>query len=142
MAPLLLGSNIIEMNAFDVETYTNAEVVAVNQDDLGVQGSRVRVHEVVSPIVSTSVWARRLADGSVAAIFMNNLPFAHHVTCDAECWDALPFAQGTQLDVRDLWEHGPALQPTAVSGQIYAVRVHGSGGSKMFRMTPTGTTLV
>jgi alpha-galactosidase len=141
-APLLLGSNIVDMNAFDVETYTNAEVIAVNQDELVVQGTRVRVYEVIAPTVSTSVWARRLADGSVAVVFMNNLAYSYQVTCDSECWNALPFVSGTQLDVRDLWAHAPASQPTAVSGQDYVVQVGGNGGSEMFRMIPTGTTLV
>merc|ERR1712136_404003 len=142
MAPLLLGSNIVDMNAFDVETYTNAEVIEVNQDELAVQGSRVRVYEVIYPTVSTSVWARRLVDGSVAVVFMNNLAYDYQVTCDSECWNALPFVSGTHVDVRDLWAHAPASQSTAVSGQDYVVQVGGNGGSEMFRMIPTGTSMV
>ena len=40
-APLLIGSNMLHMNAFDVETYTNQEVISVDQDPLGIQGEIV-----------------------------------------------------------------------------------------------------
>jgi hypothetical protein len=34
-APLLIGSNVLGMSAWDLETYTNTEVIAVDQDSLG-----------------------------------------------------------------------------------------------------------
>lgn len=34
-APLLIGSSILNLTAWDLETYTNAEVIAVDQDALG-----------------------------------------------------------------------------------------------------------
>lgn len=34
-APLLIGSSILNLTAWDLETYTNAEVIAVDQDPLG-----------------------------------------------------------------------------------------------------------
>ena len=34
-APLLIGSNVLNMSAWDYETYTNTEVIAVDQDPLG-----------------------------------------------------------------------------------------------------------
>jgi len=37
-APLLLGSNIRQLSDFDLETYTNADVIAIDQDPLGIQG--------------------------------------------------------------------------------------------------------
>ena len=37
-APLLIGSNMLHMPPFDVETYTNPEVIAIDQDPLGYQG--------------------------------------------------------------------------------------------------------
>jgi alpha-galactosidase len=38
-APLLIGANPSRMSAFDLQTYANKEVIAVNQDVLGVQVS-------------------------------------------------------------------------------------------------------
>ena len=37
-APLLIGSNIRNLSSWDLETYSNSEVIAVDQDSLGVQG--------------------------------------------------------------------------------------------------------
>ena len=34
-APLLIGSNVLNMSAWDYQTYTNAEVIAIDQDSLG-----------------------------------------------------------------------------------------------------------
>ena len=34
-APLLIGSNILGLSAWDLETYTNPEVIAIDQDSLG-----------------------------------------------------------------------------------------------------------
>eukprot|EP01130_Rhizamoeba_saxonica_P012061 TRINITY_DN5046_c0_g1_i2.p1 TRINITY_DN5046_c0_g1~~TRINITY_DN5046_c0_g1_i2.p1 ORF type:complete len:351 (-),score=81.53 TRINITY_DN5046_c0_g1_i2:44-1096(-) len=40
-APLLIGSNILHLPPYDLETYSNTEIIAVNQDRLGVQGVRI-----------------------------------------------------------------------------------------------------
>ena len=40
-APLEIGSNILHMNDYDLETYMNTEVIAIDQDALGKQGSVV-----------------------------------------------------------------------------------------------------
>ena len=40
-APLLIGCDVSKMSAATLSTLTNPEVIAVNQDPLGVQGKRV-----------------------------------------------------------------------------------------------------
>jgi Alpha galactosidase A len=40
-APMLLSSNVRNLTAFQLETYLNKEVIAVNQDPLGRQGQRL-----------------------------------------------------------------------------------------------------
>ena len=40
-APLLISANVRNMSAMNLETYMNKEVIAVNQDALGLQGIRV-----------------------------------------------------------------------------------------------------
>ncbi len=40
-APLIIGCNVLDMSAATVATLTNPEVIAVNQDPLGVQGKKV-----------------------------------------------------------------------------------------------------
>eukprot|EP01051_Picozoa_sp_SAG22_P006404 SAG22_NODE_418_length_10750_cov_11.722280_11_plen_578_part_00 len=38
-APLEIGSNILSMNDYDLQTYKNVEVIKVDQDEAGMQGS-------------------------------------------------------------------------------------------------------
>jgi len=40
-APLLIGSNIIDLTQWDLETYSNMDIIAVDQDTLGLQGQRI-----------------------------------------------------------------------------------------------------
>ncbi len=40
MAPLLMGAHITGLSKWDLETYSNTDVIAVNQDKLGIQGRR------------------------------------------------------------------------------------------------------
>jgi len=133
MAPLLLGANIRQMTPYDIETYTNSEVLAVSQDRLLQQGKRIFAHKSISPGLESSIWARALSDGSCALLFENNGLKKTHLTCDMLCWQSLPFKSGQVLEVRDLWAHKPAQFPTVVAGQPYAVEVDGLGASKMLR---------
>ena len=34
-APLLIGSSVLNLSSWDLETYTNVEVIAIDQDPLG-----------------------------------------------------------------------------------------------------------
>lgn len=40
-APLIIGCNVLNMSAATLSTLTNPEVIAVNQDPLGIQGKKV-----------------------------------------------------------------------------------------------------
>ena len=40
-SPLIISANIRNMSTMNIETYTNAEVIAVDQDALGIQGERI-----------------------------------------------------------------------------------------------------
>lgn len=40
-APLLIGTRLRDVKPSDLETYTNTEVIAIDQDPLGVQGQPV-----------------------------------------------------------------------------------------------------
>jgi len=141
MAPLMIGANLRQLNAFDLETYTNQEVIAVDQDRLAKQGKRVMHGRGIS-LIDSAVWAKELSDGSVAMLFENNYPITSSVNCDKACWDQLPFASGIELEVRDLWAHGPATTPTAVAGTDYQVSVGGNGGSVMVKVSPKATVVV
>ena len=91
-APLMLGNDVRIMTRETVSLLSNREVIAVNQDKLGRQGKRILQQG------DTQVWARPLADGSVAVAFFNT---GMRTTAVAVNWDQLGIS-GPQL-ARDLW---------------------------------------
>src|SRR5437899_3306383 len=64
-APLIAGNDIRSMSPEIAEILKNKEVIAVDQDPLGMQGRRVRREGELE------VWSRQLADGSRAVVLLN-----------------------------------------------------------------------
>lgn len=64
-APLLLGCDLAQLDAFTIGLLTNDEVLAVNQDPLGKQAT------MVYNGVRYQVWAKELYDGSTAVGIFN-----------------------------------------------------------------------
>ena len=64
-APLLAGNDLSAMSAQTIALLSNREVVAIDQDLAGNQGTRVWAQG------ATEVWAKQLADGSRAVGFFN-----------------------------------------------------------------------
>ena len=91
-APLMLGNDVRIMTRETVALLSNREVIAVNQDKLGQQGKRI------VQIGDTQVWAKPLADGSVAVAFFNT---GTRTTAVAVTWEQLGIS-GPHL-ARDLW---------------------------------------
>lgn len=137
MAPLLIGSAFESMSEWDLETFLNEEVIAVNQDPLLKQGFVVK--ENWSIFGYTWVWARPLSGSSWALVFQNNhIFFPSRVVCDSQCWANLPgLARGSRFDVRDLWKHAPADVPVAVAGEDYSVQLPRGRCSAMFKLSPS-----
>jgi len=75
-----------------VSLLNNREVIAVNQDKLGRQGKRI------AQTADTQVWAKQLADGSVAVAFFNT---SLRTTAVTVTWEQLGLS-GAYL-ARDLW---------------------------------------
>jgi alpha-galactosidase len=74
----------------------NKEVIAVDQDSLGVQGTIVQA----SPS-ELQVWVKPLADGSRAVLLFNRAPVSSTITTD---WGRVGL-KTTKARVRDLWAH-------------------------------------
>lgn len=64
-APLMMGHDLRQSSAEVLQMLENREVIAVDQDALGVQGRAVRREG------STEVWTKPLADGGVALALFN-----------------------------------------------------------------------
>ncbi len=86
-APLIIGCDVTKMSAATLATLTNPEVIAVNQDPLGVQGKKIVTTSSQSPNASglvviahcpsalssaepaRSQWTYNPQDGSIRSVF-------------------------------------------------------------------------
>ena len=91
-APLILGNNLNRMGAFTMNLLTNTEVLAVDQDPMGVAGRPVLRQR------SRQVWIKPLADGSLAVGLFN---LGSRPAVVSASWRILAL-RGPHM-VRDLW---------------------------------------
>lgn len=105
-APLLLGNDLNNISKEDMEIISNREVIAINQDPLGIQAScRVGCSWLnLIGAFEPEVWATELENGDVAFAIVNwssLLP----------SWQTVDFVQHLGLSrdntyiIRDLWQH-------------------------------------
>jgi alpha-galactosidase len=94
-APLIAGNDVRNMTPETKEILTNKEVIAVDQDPLGVQGRRVRKNG------DLEVWAKEMKDGSRAVILFNRGAAEAEI---AASWEDLGYPAHLAASVRDLWE--------------------------------------
>jgi alpha-galactosidase len=107
-APLIAGNDLSHMSPQTLSILTNREVIAVDQDRLGKQGTRASVQG------ATEIWTKPLTGGAVAAGLFNRDIVSHEVTLKLK---AIGF--GPHAKLRDLWAHANVV-PT--NGQ-YTVNV-------------------
>ena len=91
-SPLIMGHDVRKSDASTLKFLTNREVIAVDQDAKGFQGREVRA------VGAGQIWAKPLADGSVAVALFNRSNKS--ATIDLQPADA-GFRSLTA--VRDLW---------------------------------------
>jgi alpha-galactosidase len=96
-APLLAGNDLRSMSSAVQTILTNTEVVAVNQDPLGNQGTLV-----ATPESGLQVWSKTLSGSNTRAVaLLNRNGGSASIT--------VSFAQiglsSGQASVRDLWQH-------------------------------------
>ncbi|HEY1684835.1 MAG TPA: putative Ig domain-containing protein [Tepidisphaeraceae bacterium] len=66
-SPMLIGCDMTKLDDFTLSLLTNDEVLAIDQDPLGKEARRIAVDEQAG----TEVWARPLADGTMAVGLFN-----------------------------------------------------------------------
>ena len=93
-APLMAGNDLRAMTPEVKTILTNKEVIAVNQDPLGMQGHRVRKE------ADADVWSKQLKNGSRAVILLNRSTTAKSI---AVSWEELGYPDRLSASVRDLW---------------------------------------
>jgi alpha-galactosidase len=111
-APLLAGNDLRQMTPETLSILTNREVIAVDQDKLGKQGSRVL------KLGDREVWTRQLSGGDVAVAFFNRAKDEAKVTMK---WADLGITP--KRKARDLWLH----QNVELSTPEYSTSIPGHG---------------
>ncbi|MBN1415935.1 MAG: glycoside hydrolase family 27 protein [Bacteroidales bacterium] len=103
-APLIAGNDIRNMNKETRDILTNKEVIAVDQDPLGIQGFAYRTYK------DMEVWAKPLVNGQLAICFLNRRENAREIIFN---WQDNPVGDDisktsydfgkTEYIIRDLW---------------------------------------
>jgi alpha-galactosidase len=100
----------------------NKEVIAVDQDPLGLQGRRVRDDG------DLEVWAKQLVDGSRAVALLNRGGTEKRMTVN---WTDLGYPAHVQARVRDMW----AGQDHVIAKESFSASVP-SHGVVMLKIKP------
>jgi alpha-galactosidase len=112
-APLIAGNDVRNMSPVIHDILTNREVIAIDQDKLGRQGTRVWQSGQVE------VWSRELAGGERAVGIFNRAAQDGKISFR---WADLGIAKNPSC-VRDLWRHADQK----VNGDSYSAEVAGHG---------------
>ncbi|PIA35329.1 hypothetical protein AQUCO_03500017v1 [Aquilegia coerulea] len=123
-APLLLGCDVRNTTKETMEIIGNKEVIAINQDSLGVQARKVRMEGDIE------VWAGPLSDYRTVVLLFNRGPQRYVITA---YWDDIGIPPNTVVEARDLWQH--ETLKTRFVGSLTATT--NSHTCKMYVLTPT-----
>jgi alpha-galactosidase len=92
-APLLAGNDLSTMDSATREILTNREVIAIDQDRLGIQGDRV---SAVGPV---EIWMKPLSNGAKAVGLFNRGSSELNITLN------LRDVGYSKAEARDVWAH-------------------------------------
>ncbi|XP_057459299.1 alpha-galactosidase-like isoform X2 [Actinidia eriantha] len=121
-APMLIGCDVRAVDKATLELLSNKEVIAVNQDKLGVQGKKVKKNGELE------IWAGPLSGNRVAVILWNRGSLVATITVN---WSDIGLKPTTVVNARDLWAHSTQR---SVKGKLSAkVESH---DCKMYVLTP------
>jgi alpha-galactosidase len=104
-APLMAGNDLRKMSDQTKEILTNKEVIALDQDPLGIEAFRFYAFDGIE------IWVKPLANNELAVCFLNrsgrpqkvSYDWKEHVITDAFSNTSFDFTQ-TTYKLRDLWE--------------------------------------
>jgi alpha-galactosidase len=122
-APLIAGNDLRNMTAETTEVLTNKNVIAINQDKLGIQGFKVSAKD------GLEVWARPLANGDWAIAFLNRSTEAKKIDFDwatAQIYDDINKVSPdfkSVYSIKNLWDkkdNGKATTKKAFKADVPA----------------------
>jgi alpha-galactosidase len=125
-APLIVGTDLTKLTRITRGILTNPEVIAVDQDSLGVQAVKV-----AEPQPNVQVWARPLATRGAHAVLLLNRTSSEPARITVS-WAAIGLDPATPATVRDLWtardlgSFSSAFTATVPSGDAVFVVICGT----------------
>ncbi|HEY2674405.1 MAG TPA: NPCBM/NEW2 domain-containing protein [Rugosimonospora sp.] len=137
-APLIVGSDVRSLSAASIAMLTNPDVLAVDQDRLGIQGTRVATQG------QGDVWVRPLANGDRAVALLNRGGTPLTVTTTAT---ATGLGHAARYTVDDLWTHtstesAGTIRATVPAGGAVLYRVSTGAGQNLAPATALGAPTV
>ncbi|TDT97464.1 alpha-galactosidase [Streptomyces sp. 846.5] len=108
-APLIIGSDAKSLPDSTITMLTNREVLAVDQDPLGVQGTAITTSG------STQVWTKPLSNGDWAVALFNRGASSQVVSTTA---DAVGLRHSGSYALRDLWQHATSETAGVISATV------------------------
>jgi len=121
-APLIAGNDLRNMTQETLAILTAPEVIAVDQDALGMQGRRVVQYG------DQEVWVRHLSGNTIAVALFNRGNDTASITAN---WAEVGLKAGVSADVRDLW----ARSDLGTFTGSYSAKVV-SHGTVLVKLTP------
>ncbi|MET7946391.1 ricin-type beta-trefoil lectin domain protein [Micromonospora sp. NPDC005324] len=123
-SPLIAGNDVRSMNAATQTILKNANLIAINQDSLGLQGTQVSFDG------TRRVLAKRLANGDVAVALLNQGGSTTTVSTTA----AAIGKSGSSFTLVDAWTGGTSSSSGTISASVPA------HGTVVYRVSGGGTT--
>jgi alpha-galactosidase len=110
-APLVIGSDVRTLNAESIAMLSNREVIAIDQDALGIQGVAVKLDG------EAQVWVKPLAGGDRAVALLNRGSERRRITTTAS---EAGFAPAGAYEARDLWSRTITSTPGLIAATVDA----------------------
>ena len=108
-APLMVSDDLTSISPASLQDISNREVIEVNQDPAGLQGT------LLSAEGEGEVWVKTLSDGSRAVALLNRGSSPITIATDA---GAIGLPPAPSYTVRDLWTHTSATTTGAISAEV------------------------
>jgi alpha-galactosidase len=124
-APLLIGSDIRSASATTLGILTNTDVIAIDQDSLGKQGT------ILTHTGSTYVYRKALANGDVAVALLNEGSATATISTSAS---AIGLSGASSYTLKDLWSKASRTTTGTISASVPA------HGTVMYRVSKGGGT--
>jgi alpha-galactosidase len=108
-APLMISDDLTKISAASLQAVENTEVIAVDQDPAGVQGT------LLSTSGNGQVWVKPLSDGSRAVALLNRGSSASFITTSAR---AVGLPSASSYTLRNLWTHHASSTGGTISAEV------------------------